>query len=161
MADFNQRYRDWERRRCELTDMEDGLTGQPRPGEWHDSDDDAVALLREAITVMSNADRIIAEQHRKLSSSLAANAELRSTIAAHRDQMAHMISSDALARMMTRCADSAGEWGGADVCQELSLLIEAAHGWSADECDADHRWPATITDCPFCSPEDDDEEDYE
>lgn len=83
-------------------------------------------------------------------------AELRSTIQAHRDQMAHMISATFLAEMMTANSDSDGQWDGSDICEALGQAIKLAHGWSDEECPDHGSWPASMTACPFHDDEEDD-----
>ena len=58
-----------------------------------------------------------------------------------------------LADLMDNCSDEDGQWNGADVCQELSILIERLGGWKT--CPQHDLYSATKDACPFNHDEDD------
>ncbi|HRA84770.1 MAG TPA: hypothetical protein PLT40_10600 [Ilumatobacteraceae bacterium] len=57
------------------------------------------------------------------------------------------VTIDVLARLMDDCADSDGQWDGAQLCDELDTIIVHAGGWA--DCPDHGRYAATRRACPF------------
>lgn len=58
MTTFAERYAAWEQERTHLSEQE-ASGDYPHPDAWHGSDDTAVDLLREAVTLLQEADPAI------------------------------------------------------------------------------------------------------